>query len=221
MIRATKAAGSTSLLALALSYDILLVMSYDDSISNPEGRRERRRSRHGRHSILGSRDQFTSGRKFEAVDLQLVILALLAERPAHGYELLKTIEERSSGFYTPSPGVIYPALTYLSEIGHASVEQAGTRKLYSITADGKSHLASNRASADAILDTLSRIGRRMDDVREAFAGVGDSDFGPSDEIHRARHALRDAIRRKRGCDPNEARRIVQILDRATADILSK
>lgn len=63
--------------------------------------------------ILGSRDQFTSGRKFEAVDLQLVILALLAERPAHGYELIKTIEERSGGFYTPSPGVIYPALTYI------------------------------------------------------------------------------------------------------------
>jgi DNA-binding PadR family transcriptional regulator len=55
------------------------------------------------------------------------------------------------------------------------VEQAGTRKLYSITAPGKAHLASNRASADTILDTLSRIGSRMDDVREAFAGLGDSD----------------------------------------------
>jgi DNA-binding PadR family transcriptional regulator len=197
-------------------------MFYDDSSSHTEGRRERRRyRRHGRNGILGSRDQFTSGRKFEAVDLQLVILALLAERPAHGYELIKTIEERSGGFYTPSPGVIYPALTYLSEIGHASVEQAGTRKLYSITAEGKSHLASNRTSANAILDSLSRIGNRMDDVREAFAGVGDPDSGPSDEIHRARLALRDAIRRKRGCEPNEARRIVQILDRATADILSK
>jgi hypothetical protein len=61
----------------------------------------------------------------------------------------------------------------------------------------------------------------MDDVREAFAGVGDPDSGPSDEIHRARLALRDAIRRKRGCDPNEARRIAGILNRATADILSK
>jgi DNA-binding PadR family transcriptional regulator len=205
-----------------MSYDIFLDMFYDDSNSHTESRRERHRSRrHGRNGILGSRDQFTSGRKFEAVDLQLVILALLAERPAHGYELIKTIEERSGGFYTPSPGVIYPALTYLSEIGHASVEQAGTRKLYSVTAEGKSHLASNRASADAILDSLSRIGSRMDDVREAFAGVGDPDSGPSGEIHRARLALRDAIRRKRGCEPNEARRIVRILDRATADILSK
>ena len=195
-------------------------MSYDDSTSRSGGRHGRRRTRHGRHGILGGRDEFTSGRKFEAVDLQLVILAFLAERPAHGYELIKTIEERSGGFYTPSPGVIYPALTYLSEIGHASVEQAGTRKLYSITAEGKSHLASNRASADSILDTLSRIGSRMDDVREAFSG-GDSDSGSSDEIYRARLALRDAIRRKRGCDPNEARRITEILNRAKADILSK
>ena len=112
------------LLALILSYDILLDMFYDDSTSRPEGRHARRRSRHRRHGIWG--DEFTSGRKFEAADLQLVILAFLAERPAHGYELIKTIEERSGGFYTPSPGVIYPALTYLSEIGHASVEQAGT-----------------------------------------------------------------------------------------------
>jgi hypothetical protein len=70
-------------------------------------------------------------------------------------------------------------------------------------------------------DYMSRIGGRMDDVRDAFAGVDDADAGGSDEIRRARHALRDAIRRKRGCDPHEARRIVGILDRATADILSK
>jgi DNA-binding PadR family transcriptional regulator len=112
--------------------------------------------------------------------------------------LIKTIEERSGGFYAPSPGVIYPALTFLSDIGYASVQQAGTGKLYSITAEGKSHLESSRASVDSILDTLSRIGRRMEDVRDAFAGVGDADPGAWDQIHRACHALREAIRRKRG-----------------------
>src|SRR5580692_12952429 len=185
--------------------------------------RGRQGFRHGTPGFMGgfSGGDFPAGRKLDAIDIQLVILALLAERPAHGYELIKTIEERSGGFYTPSPGVIYPALTYLSEIGHATVEQAGTRKLYSLTAEGKAHLACNRASADAILDALSRIGSRMDDVREAFAGVGDPDSGPSDEIHRASLALRDAIRCKRGCDPKEARRIAGILNRATADILSK
>src|SRR6266446_1622678 len=169
---------------------------------------------HGGSGFMGGRggSDFPGGRKLGSKDLQLVILALLAEHSAHGYELIKTIEERSGGFYTPSPGVIYPALTYLSDIGHASVEQAGTRKLYSITDEGKSHLASNRASVDAILDTLSRIGGRMDDVRDAFADVDDADAGGSDEIRRARHALRDAIRRKRGCDSHEARRIVGILN---------
>ena len=89
---------------------------------------------------------FPGGRKLDAIDIQLVILALLAEQPAHGYELIKTLEERSGGFYTPSPGVIYPALTYLHEIGHTSVEQQGTRKLYSITPQGKAHLEASRGT---------------------------------------------------------------------------
>ena len=158
-------------------------------------------------------------RKLSSTDLQLVILALLGERPAHGYELIRTIEERSGGFYTPSPGVIYPALTFLEEIGHASVEQEGTRKRYKITAEGEAHLAANRATIEAIFDALSRIGGRMEQVREAFAGIGDFDAGASDDLHRARHALKHALGRKRGCDPAEARRIAEILDRATAAIL--
>src|SRR5580704_14815032 len=183
--------------------------------------RGRQGFRHGTPGFMGgfSGGDFPAGRKLDAIDIQLVILALLAERPAHGYELIKTIEERSGGFYAPSPGVIYPALTYLNEIGHASVEQQGTRKLYSITAEGQTHLAANRAAAETILDALSRIGGRMDQVREAFAGVGDADAGASDEIHRARHALKHALHRKRGCDVEEAKRIAKILDRATSEIL--
>jgi DNA-binding PadR family transcriptional regulator len=174
---------------------------------------------HGGFGFLGGRGggDFRWARRLGSKDLELLILALLVERPAHGYELIKTIEERSGGFYTPSPGMIYPALTHLDEIGHASIEQEGSRKLYRITPEGQSHLNSNRAAADAILDALSRIGGRMDDVRDAFAGVGESDA--SDEVHRARHALKDALRRKRACDAKEAKRIVQILNRATAEIL--
>src|SRR5208282_842328 len=69
---------------------------------------------------------FRTGRKLSSADLQLIILALLAEKPSHGYELIKSLEERSSGFYSPSPGMVYPALSYLEEIGHASVEPEGT-----------------------------------------------------------------------------------------------
>src|SRR5580658_3783641 len=164
---------------------------------------------------------FPGGRKLDTIDIQLVILALLAEQPAHGYELIKTVEGRAGGFYTPRWGVIYPALTSRQEIGHSSVEQQGTRKLYSITPEGKTHLDENRANADAILDALERVGGRMEQVREAFAGVGDSDGGASDEVHRARHALKHALRRKHGCDPEEAKRIAKILDRAASEILGR
>jgi DNA-binding PadR family transcriptional regulator len=173
---------------------------------------------HGGHGFFGRGGDVPTSRRLGSQDLQLLILALLAERPAHGYELIKLIEERSDGFYSPSPGVIYPALTYLEEVGHARVEQDAARKLYSITPQGEAHLAENRATADAILETLSRIGRRMDEVREAFAGVGDFDGGASDDLHRARHALKRALRAKHGCDSTEARRIAKILDRAAAEI---
>jgi len=160
-------------------------------------------------------------RKLSSVDLQLLVLALLEEKPAHGYELIRAVEERSGGFYTPSPGVIYPALTYLEEIGHAVVEAEGNRKRYSITAAGHAYLQANRANADAILDALTRIGGRMEDVREAFAGLDDLDPRAADDLHRARHALKHALMRKRGCPPDEARRIAEILDRATAVILGQ
>jgi DNA-binding PadR family transcriptional regulator len=160
------------------------------------------------------------GRRLSAGDLQLVILALLEDRPAHGYELIKALEERSGGFYAPSPGVIYPALTYLDEIGHAAVEQQGNRKLYNLTDAGRTHLNANRAVAEAILDALSRIGGRMDQVREAFAGLDDLDPRASDELHKARHALKHALARKRGGAPDETRRIAEILNRAATEILS-
>ena len=166
-------------------------------------------------------DGVPGGRKLFADDLQLVILALLEERPAHGYELIRAIEAGSGGFYTPSPGVIYPALTYLQEIGYAEVEAEGARKLYQITQDGLAHLEANRARAEAILDALGRIGGRMEQVRAAFAGVDEIDPGAGDELRRARHALKHALMRKRGCNQEEARRIAAILERAAAEILGR
>jgi DNA-binding PadR family transcriptional regulator len=160
-----------------------------------------------------------AGRKLSAGDLQLVVLALLEKQPAHGYELIRAIEERSSGFYVPSPGVIYPALTYLDEIGQAAVEQDGNRKLYRLTDEGRRHLEANRAHAESMLDALGRIGGRMEQVREAFAGLDALDPKAADDLHRARHGLKSVLFRTRDCTPAEARRIAAILDRATAEIL--
>ena len=166
-------------------------------------------------------DGVPGGRKLFADDLQLVILALLEERPAHGYELIRAIEAGSGGFYTPSPGVIYPALTYLQEIGYAEAEAEGARKQYTLTQDGLAHLEANRARAEAILDAFGRIGGRMEQVRAAFAGVDEIDPSAGDELRRARHALKRALIRKRGCNLDEARRIAAILERAAAEILGQ
>src|SRR5262245_60273945 len=110
------------------------------AIGRHGGRHRFGRGGHGFFGRGGGGDVPPS-RRLSSSDLQLLVLALLAERPAHGYELIKTIEERSGGFYSPSPGVIYPALTFLEEIGQAHVAQDGTRKLYSITPQGEAHLA--------------------------------------------------------------------------------
>ena len=95
---------------------------------------------------------FRTGRKFDAADLQLIILALLSEQPRHGYELIKTFEERSGGFYVPSPGVIYPTLAWLDDMGYAAVDaDEPGRKRYRVTREGGSFIAANRAAIDEVL----------------------------------------------------------------------
>ena len=171
-------------------------------------------------SFMGG-DGMPGSRRMGSADLQLVVLALLAEQPAHGYELIRKLEERSGGFYVPSPGMIYPALTYLEEIEYAAVAPDGNRKLYAITDAGRVHLDANRDQVTLILDGLARIGGRMSQVREAFAGLEDADPQAADELHQARHALKHALMRKRGCGPDEARRIARILDAATKEVLAQ
>jgi DNA-binding PadR family transcriptional regulator len=96
------------------------------------------------------------GRLFDYGELRLLLLAMIAERPRHGYELIKAIEERMGGSYSPSPGVIYPTLAWLNDMGFAApdVEDSG-RKLYRITPEGAAFLSANRAAAD---DLLARAG---------------------------------------------------------------
>jgi DNA-binding PadR family transcriptional regulator len=169
-----------------------------------------------------------AGRKLSSGDLQLLILSLLAEKPHHGYELIKSIGERSSGYYSPSPGMVYPALTYLEEIGHASVEVDGAKKRYSITADGMAYLETNRASADTLLEQLAWIGQRMEHVRQAFSERGhrgddfDAPQGRGDDstldIRRARRNLKAAMIAKVGAGADEQRRIAEILERAAREI---
>src|SRR5580693_3315341 len=116
---------------------------------------------------LGGRG-FGMGRKLASSDLQLLILGLLADKPRHGYEIIKALDELSKGFYAPSPGMVYPALTYLEEIGHATVETEGTRKLYRLTDLGRAYLEEHREETEALFAQFSRVGERMDRVRRVL-----------------------------------------------------
>ncbi len=113
--------------------------------------------RGGRHG--GGRHGERLGRFFEHGDLRLVILALIAEKPRHGYEIIKAIEERVGGAYSPSPGVVYPTLTMLEEIGHVTVEvEPGGKKLHTITAEGEAFLEANRTAVNALMARITEAG---------------------------------------------------------------
>jgi DNA-binding PadR family transcriptional regulator len=164
---------------------------------------------------------FRAGRRLASGDLQLVLLALLAERPSHGYELIKALEERSDGFYSPSPGMVYPALTWLEETGHASVAAEGSKKLYSITDSGRAYLTENQDAADAMLAQLEHIGRKMGRVREVFGGFDEDEGADSHEVQTARRELKSALREKRHSSAEEKSRIAAILLQAAAQIRGK
>jgi DNA-binding PadR family transcriptional regulator len=110
--------------------------------------------RHGHRHGGGMRRMFDQG------DLRLVVLALLGQQPRHGYELIKEIEALSGGAYAPSPGVIYPLLTMLDELGLARLEASeGSKKLFALTEQGHEELAARRAEAEHL---LARLGAAKD-----------------------------------------------------------
>jgi DNA-binding PadR family transcriptional regulator len=189
-----------------------------------------------RGGFVGEAMRMGMGRRFSAGELQTILLALLEERPSHGYELIKTLEERSGGFYVPSPGVIYPALTYLEETGLAEVENDGTKKLYRITGAGHQKVEENRAAVDQTFAKLERIAEGMAFVNRMFdpdqhpgggGGGGrrrreeeDDDFGRDDgNVRAARQLLRSALRMRHPWSASEAARISGILERAAMEIL--
>jgi DNA-binding PadR family transcriptional regulator len=111
--------------------------------------------RHHGHFPGGGRGERRGGRPFDYGELRLLALAMIAQQPRHGYELMKAIEERMGGSYSPSPGVIYPTLSWLEDMGYAAIDAAEVgRKQYRITAEGEAFLAANRAAVDALLSRL-------------------------------------------------------------------
>lgn len=172
----------------------------------------------------GDGEEFTRGRKLSSMDLQLLLLAMLAEKPGHGYELIKAIEALSKGFYTPSPGMVYPALTYLEEAGHLVVAQEGNRKSYSLSDAGREHLGQNKERVEAMLSRLAHIGAKMESMRRAYSGEGGGDLGEGGwlpELIEAKHKLKSAMFEHGDMSPAEQKRIAEILLQAAKAISGK
>jgi DNA-binding PadR family transcriptional regulator len=106
--------------------------------------------RHARHGFFGHEGHFGKGHRFFGRgDLKFALLELIRERPRHGYELIKALEEHSGGFYTPSPGSIYPTLQLLEDRGLVTVTEVEGKKVYSITAEGHAFLDEKKQSGPA------------------------------------------------------------------------
>nr|WP_246753029.1 PadR family transcriptional regulator [Sinorhizobium sp. BG8] len=139
----------------------------------------------------------------------MLILAMIAEAPSHGYELIKSIEDRFGGSYSPSPGVIYPTLSWLDDMGYALIEAAeGGRKRYSITPEGQAFLVANQAAVEELL------------ARSKASGFAGRDGVPA-QVVRAMENLKLAMRLrfKRGpLDQDTAETIAAALDQAAQTV---
>ncbi len=174
-------------------------------------------------------DSFRIGRMLASGDLRLIALYFIEQQPRHGYDLIKAIEEKTGGIYSPSPGVIYPALTFLEEASYVTSQAEGNKRLYTITEEGKTHLNSNREAVETTLSHLARVGEQFQKVRERWEETErgfhegprpDRDMDDvAPEVNDARRALKDAIKQAaRDRSPDAQRRLADILRRAADDI---
>ncbi len=147
---------------------------------------------------------------FEAGDMKYVILKLLRDKPMHGYEVMKALEEHTHGCYKPSPGTVYPTLQWLEDEGLVQAAEVDGKKVYSVTEAGRRFLDENKGTVEDIFD-------RVAETIDRFVGE------PMSEVNRAvgrvvTQAYRTAWRL--GTDEARKKKIAEILDRAAADLSS-
>lgn len=144
---------------------------------------------------------------FEAGDMKYVILKLLKDKPRHGYEVMKELEERMHGCYSPSPGTVYPTLQWLEDEGLVLAKDVDGKKVYEITDEGRRFLEEHR---DVVEDIFDR-------VREAVERtVG----GSMVEVNRAVKDLMKSVYRTgwRTADDATRQKLAEILRRAAAEV---
>ncbi|HEY0185375.1 MAG TPA: PadR family transcriptional regulator [Rhodopila sp.] len=157
----------------------------------------------------GRQRQHGGGRRrvFDHGDLRFILLSMIATKPAHGYDLIKALEDRMGGGYSPSPGVIYPTLTMLEEQGLAGVAAENGKKLYHATAEGTAFLTAHQTEIDAIQARIDGIARERGAV-------------PDPRIIRAIENLKTALRLRLAGGPipdEQVRAIAAAIDAAAAE----
>jgi DNA-binding PadR family transcriptional regulator len=152
---------------------------------------------------------FRGGRMFDQGDLKYVILQMLDEKPRHGYEIIKELEDRFGGAYSPSPGTVYPTLTMLEDLGYARAQtEEGGKKIYEITAEGKAYLGEHKSTVDDIFQRItdfgsSFFGPTMMEINVAFRDLGRATYGTA-----TRHMR----------DTELLKKVRDVLDRAAKEI---
>ncbi len=149
------------------------------------------RHRHGGHGWGGRHgggggDMMRAGRMLAQGDLRLIALALIAEQPRHGYEIIKVLEDKTQGWYSPSPGIVYPTLTYLEEAGYVTAQTEGAKKLYTITEEGRARQSARgrdqaargrrRGGSEDRRDPRPRGRRPAAQLARAFSGKVETGF---------------------------------------------
>jgi DNA-binding PadR family transcriptional regulator len=159
----------------------------------------------GRGGMGGGRAR----RMFDGGELKLVLLKLIADAPRHGYDLIRQIEELTGGAYAPSPGVVYPTLTLLDDMGLIEAGKSeGAKKLFTVTEAGAANLAENAELVEALFARLAEVGKHS----------ARSDGGP---VRRAIGNLRAALQErvmKEDTDPETLHQIAALLDEVTQKI---
>jgi DNA-binding PadR family transcriptional regulator len=164
----------------------------------------------------GGDEMMRARRMLAQGDLRLLALALIAEAPRHGYEIIKLVEEKTGDWYSPSPGIVYPTLTYLEEAGYVTASTEGSKKLYTITDEGKAYLEAHRDIIKVVLDRLEAIGERVNRWRRATRGERDTQLPPL--VEAAITHLRETVAKRLEGDKDAESRLVEILARTAAEL---
>jgi DNA-binding PadR family transcriptional regulator len=204
---------------------------HDESRGEHWGAGRHRRGRFGGHGFggrhgMGGRggmdpDDMRAGRMLAQGDLRLIALSFIAQEPRHGYEIIKLVEEKTADWYSPSPGIVYPTLTYLEEAGYVTASTEGAKKLYAITEEGRDYLKSNRDVVDAVLARLSALGERVNRWRRDTRGEREDRRNLPTLVEATLDHLRDAVAKRLDNDAEAEARLVEILARTVTELQQK